>query len=100
ARLGISDAHIAIEVEHPEIPIGVLEYRRAVVAVAEHELDGTCGVRRCDPRAPAAEDRLRPGRLSDEEGFLRARIAWPLIDLLECIDLRSRQTIGRVRSFA
>ena len=41
SRLRIPDAHVAIEVEHPEIPLGVLEYRRPVVAVAEHELDGT-----------------------------------------------------------
>ena len=58
------------------------------------------GVRRRDPGAPAAGHRFRPGRLSDEETFLRARIARPLINLLERVDLRFGQTIGRVRSFA
>src|SRR6185503_1795989 len=37
--LCVADAHVAIEVEHPEIPRGVLEYRRPVVAVTEHELE-------------------------------------------------------------
>jgi hypothetical protein len=100
SRLRIADAHVTIEVEHPEIPIGVLEDRRPVVAVAEHELDGACGVRRRDPEAPAAGHRFGPGWLSDEERFLRARIARSLIDLLERVDLRSRQTIGRVRPLA
>src|SRR4029434_4883910 len=100
SRLRIANAHVAIEVEHPEIPLGVLEYRGRVVAVADHELDGTCGVRRCDPRAPAAGHRFRPERLSDEETFLRARIARPLINLLEPVDLTFGQTIGRVCSFA
>src|SRR5436190_15830059 len=44
SSLRIGDGHIAVEVEHPEIPLRVLKYRRAVIAVAESELDGACGV--------------------------------------------------------
>src|SRR5204863_7451084 len=92
--------HVAIEVERRERPIAILEHRRSVVAVAEHELNGTCGSRGRDPGAPAAGYRFRPGRLPHKETFLRARIARPLINLLECADLSFGQTIGRVRSFA
>ena len=100
SRLRIGDAHIAIEVEQPEIPRRVLEYRCPVIAVAKSELDGACGVRGRDPGAPAARHGLGPERLADEDAFLGARIARPLVDLLQRIDLGLGQTVGRVRTLA
>src|SRR5580765_171660 len=100
AGLRVGDGHVAVEVEHPKIPLRVLEYRRAVIAVAESELDRSRGVRRRDPGGPPARYRFGPERLSDEDAFVGPGIDRPLVDLLERIDLRLGQAVGRVRTLA